>query len=278
MVNKRMDITSTIKLNNGIEIPRLGFGVYKIPPGEKTQKSVKWALEAGYRHIDTAKYYENERDVGKAIRESKVPREEVFVTTKLYNDDHGYESALSAFEKSFQKLNLEYIDLYLIHWPLENLRNESWKALQKIYKEGKCKAIGVSNYTIRHLKELLEFAEVIPTINQVEFNPYLYQKELLEFCSSHEIQLEAYSPLTRARKLDHPKLVKVAKKYNKTPAQMLIRWSLQHDLVVIPKSEHKERIYENADIFDFEISPEDMKKLDSFDENFRVCWDPTGVS
>ena len=171
----------------------------------------------------------------------------------------------------------EYIDLYLIHFPVEKIRNQTWKTLEKIYKDGKCKAIGVSNYTIRHLKELLEIAEVTPVINQVEFSPYLYQKELLDFCRKNKIQLEAYSPLTRGQKFNDPKLVKIAEKYDKSPAQILIKWALQHNIAVIPKSKNKERIYENANVFDFNISKDDMNKLDSFNENLHICWDPTNA-
>lgn len=270
-------INSKAKLNNGVEIPYLGLGVYKAKPGEETQNAVTYALEVGYRHIDTASLYGNERDVGIAVRNSSIPREEIFVTTKLWNDDHGYEKTLKACDESLGKLDLGYIDLYLVHWPVEGIRNETWKAMEKLYEEKKCRAIGVSNYTIKHLEELLEICNVVPAINQVEFSPYLYQKELLDFCNSHDIRLEAYSPLTRGRKLDDQKLVEIAGKYEKTSAQILIRWALQHEVIVIPKSSHKERIIENADVFDFEISQEDMEKLDSFNENFRVCWDPTNV-
>lgn len=257
-------------------MPYLGLGVYKTL-GEETKRAIHWALERGYRLIDTAAMYGNEKEVGEAIRESFLPREEIFITTKLWNDDHGYEKALKAFEESLERLKCEYIDLYLIHFPVEGIRNETWKALEKIYQEGLCRAIGVSNYTIKHLEELLEFCNVLPAVNQVEFSPYLFQKELLAFCKSQKIQLEAYSPLTRGKKLNDLKLVEIAEKYHKTPAQILIRWALQHEIVVIPKSSHKERIYENADVFDFNISLEDMKLLDSFNENFRVCWNPENV-
>ncbi len=270
-----MDINSTVKLNNRGEMPQFGLGVYKATPGEETQLAVKWALESGYRHIDTATFYANERDVGVAIKESEIPREEIFVTTKLWNGDHGYEKTLRACEESLEKLQLEYLDLYLIHWPVENLRGKSWEALEKLYQEGKCQAIGVSNYTVRHLEELLGQSEIVPAVNQVEFSPYLYQKELLEFCNSHKIQLEAYASLTRGRRLGDPRLIAIAGDYKKTPAQLLIRWALQHGLIVIPKSVHKERIKENAQVFDFEIFQEDMKELDSFNENLHLCWDPT---
>ncbi len=272
-----LSLNGKIKLNNGTEIPYLGLGVYLTQAGDETINAVKWALQAGYRHIDTAKIYGNEKEVGIAIKESGIPREDIFVTTKLWNNDHGFEPTLKAFDKSLRDLNLEYIDLYLIHWPGTAKRGESWKALEKIYKEGKCKAIGVSNYTVRHLTELLDMCEVVPAINQVEFSPFLYQKELLDFCVEKGIQLEAYSPLARAKKLEDERLVELAKKYSKTPAQILIRWSLQHNLVVIPKSSKKERIKENASVFDYNISDEDIVKLDSMNENFRVAWDPSAL-
>ncbi|MGE5399337.1 MAG: aldo/keto reductase [Ignavibacteriales bacterium] len=274
-----MDLTinDTVKLNNGVEIPRLGLGVYLSNPGAETQNAVKWALEAGYRHIDTAAFYKNEKDVGHAIKQSNVPREEIFVTTKLWNEDHGYDSALRAFDISLKNLGFTYIDLYLIHWPVSEKRRDSWKALETLLEEGRCRAIGVSNYTTRHLNEMLNYCTVVPAVNQVEFSPYLYQRGLLELCRSNKIQIEAYSPLARASKLKDPGLVSIAEQYDKSPAQILIRWALQHELVVIPKSVHKERIIENAGVYDFEISDEDMKRLNDFDENYRVAWDPSRI-
>lgn len=272
-----MTIDSTIKLNNNVEIPSLGFGVYLAKPGKETFNAVTWALEAGYRHIDTARAYKNEGDVGKAIKESNIKREDVFITTKLWNEDQGYESALKAFDASMDELGFDYVDMYLIHWPLEGKRRESWRALEKIYKEGRAKTIGVSNYTIKHLKEMDNYAEIKPAMNQVEFHPFLYQEDLLEYCRIKNVQLEAYSPLARAEKLDDPNVKEIAKNYSKTPAQIMIRWSLQHDIVVIPKSVHKDRIRENADIFDFEISDADMEKLNSLNEEYRIAWDPSNI-
>ena len=272
-----MTIDSVIKLNNNIEIPRLGFGVYLSKPGKETFCAVTWALKAGYRHIDTARAYKNEGDVGKAIKESNLKREDIFVTTKLWNQDQGYENALKAFDASMDDLSLDYVDLYLIHWPVEGKRRESWRALEKIYQEGRAKSIGVSNYTIKHLKEMDNYAEVKPVINQVEFHPFLYQEDLLEYCKIKNVQLEAYSPLARAERLDDPNIKEIADKYKKSPAQIMIRWSLQQDLVVIPKSAHRDRINENADVFDFEITEEDMEKLKSLNEEFRIAWDPTNV-
>lgn len=270
-------IKSTAKLNNGAEIPLLGLGVFKASPGRETRDAVLHALKAGYRHIDTAAMYGNERDVGEAVRESGIPREEVFITTKLWNSDHGYDRALRAFRKSLDNLGMDYVDLYLIHWPVEDRRVETWKALMKLREEKKCRAIGVSNFTIRHLEELLSQTSVVPAINQVEFSPFLYQKELLDYCKQHNIQLEAYSPLTRGRRLDHKIITSIAQKYDKTAPQVMIRWALQHDIVVIPKSVHREYIEQNADVFNFSLSDEDMVQLDSLNEDFRVAWDPSSI-
>jgi len=270
-------IDTTVKLNNGVQMPIFGLGTWQTRKGKETQEAVLQALNVGYRLIDTASMYGNEKDVGEALRKSGLPREEVFITTKLWNSDHGYDKALAAFEESRKKLGLDYVDLYLIHWPVEGLRSESWRAMEKLLGEGKCRAIGISNYMTWHLEELLSHSSTTPAVNQVEFHPYLYLKELLDFCQSHDIQLESYSPLTKGVKLDDPKLVDIAKKYSKTPAQILIRWVLQHGVIVIPKSSHKERIEENAHVFDFTISEEDMNALDSFHQNFRSSWDPSRI-
>ena len=271
------DINYKMKMNNGIDIPQFGLGVYLTKSGKECVNAVTWALEAGYRHIDTARIYGNEKEVGEAVRNSGIKREDIFITTKLWNDDHGYESALKAFDKSLKTLNTDYIDLYLIHWPVKGKRKESWKALEKIYESGYCKSIGVSNYMILHLEELFSYANTIPVINQVEFSPYNYQKDLLYFCNKNKIILEAYSPLTRMQKLDDPKVLTIAKKHNKTVAQVLIRWAIEHELVVIPKSARKERIVENANVFDFELDASDMEILNDLDEGLRVSWDPTTI-
>jgi diketogulonate reductase-like aldo/keto reductase len=245
-------------------MPLFGLGVFQTKQGEETQQAVRWALETGYRLIDTAAIYRNEAGVGIGIRESSVPREEVFVTTKLWNNAHRYERAVAACDESLRKLQMDYVDLYLIHWPATEQRDEAWRALEALYEEGKCRAIGVSNYQIHHLEEVLAQSDIVPAVNQVKFNPYNYDKRLLDYCNAHDIQLEAYSPLTQGRRLDDPKLVAIAKHYDKTPAQILIRWALQHHIVVIPKSSHQNRIQENADVFDFTISDEDMARLDAF--------------
>ena len=266
------------KLNNGVMIPRLGLGVYQSPPGQVTQKAVEYALKTGYRHIDTARIYNNESDVGSALRNSGIRREDVFITTKLWNSDQGYETALKACDASLKRLGLKYLDLYLIHWPVQETRDTSWKALVQLLKNGRARAIGVSNYTIHHLAELLDKSDIVPMVNQVEFSPFLYQKQLLDYCEKNKIQLEAYSPLTQGAKLNHPRIKEIAKKHDKTPAQVLIRWSLQHNLITIPKSVREERIKENSQVFDYNLTTEDMRILDSLDENFRNSWDPTNIA
>jgi diketogulonate reductase-like aldo/keto reductase len=263
------------KLNNGVEIPVLGLGVWQVSEGTTVKAVVQNSLEVGYRLIDSAQYYGNEAGVGEAVRRSSLLREEIFVTTKLANPNHGYQKAIESFYTSLDKLNLEYIDLFLIHYPVTGLRKESWQALEEIYQSGKCRAIGVSNYTVKHLIELLEDSSVIPTVNQVEFHPFLFQKELLDFCNQNQILLQAYSPLTSGQRINDPNISKIASKYNKSNAQILIRWCLEHDVITIPKTTSKARLEENFDVFDFEISPEDMDFLDSLNENLRTCWDPS---
>ncbi len=267
-----LTLQSHATLNNGVEIPRLGLGVYQTPIGETTLRAVKYALNIGYRHIDTAWLYGNEGDVGRAVLESGIPRDEVFITTKVWNSDQGYDSTLMACERSLRRLGLSYIDLYLIHWPVEGLGKDTWKAMIQLLRAGKAKAIGVSNYDILRVKEILQNFDVLPSVNQVEFHPFLYQEELLRFCNDNRIQLEAYSPLTRGNKLNHPVLRKLEKKYSKTSAQILIRWSLQHKLVVIPKSIHEKRIKENSQVFDFQVEEEDMMLLNSLNEDFHTVF------
>ena len=270
-------LQASVELYNGIKIPLLGFGVYQAASGRETETAVRAALDVGYRHIDTARAYDNERDVGRAIQASGVRREEIFITTKLWNSDHGYDEAIRAFDESRKRLGTDYVDLYLIHWPVEGLRGESWRAMENLVARGVCRSVGVSNYTIKHLEELLAASSIVPAANQVEFSPFLYQRELLEFCNRQRIQVEAYSPLTQGKRLSHPVLTAIAKKYGKTAAQILIRWAIEHRLVVIPKSVHRHRIEENAAVFDFSIGPEDMAQLDALDEGFRTCWDPTNA-
>ena len=274
-MENKLNFGTKIKLNNGVEMSMLGLGTWQLNDGKEAEEAVLYALKTGYRLIDTAQIYGNEESIGKALHKSGILREEVFITTKLWNSEHGYKSTVAACERSLKRLGLSYIDLYLIHWPVANLRNETWKAMETLLDEGKCRAIGVSNYMICHLEELLDSSSTVPTVNQVEFNPYLYQKGLLEFCCSHGIQLEAYSPLTQGLKLDDPRLVSMAKKYHKSTAQILIRWVLQRGVVAIPKSSKEENIRHNADVFGFTISAEDMRVLDSFNEDLRIGWDPS---
>jgi diketogulonate reductase-like aldo/keto reductase len=236
-----------------------------------------YALEIGYRHLDTAAMYENEEEVGLAVRECGIPRQEIFITTKLWNADHGYQSTIDACKISLDKLQLDYVDLYLIHWPVENLRMESWRALEKLYSDGLCKAIGVSNYMERHLDELLNNFDIIPSVNQAEFSPFLYLKKLQNYCESKGIAFESYSPLTKGYKLQNLKLTKIALRYGKSTSQILIRWCLQKGVICIPKSSRLEHIKENSYIFDFEISENDMNALDNLNENYRSTWDPTHV-
>jgi diketogulonate reductase-like aldo/keto reductase len=291
-------IDSKIALNDGHAIPQLGLGMWQIRAGTACEAAVLAALEAGYRHIDTASMYGNEESVGTAVKMSGIRREDIFVTTKLSNSDH--ENPEGALDRSLSKLNLDYVDLYLIHFPVRE-RRQSWRVLEGLQAKGKAHSIGVSNFTIRHLTELLAETDRVPAVNQVEFHPYLYQRDLLDFCIAKGIVIEAYSPLTHGKRLKDPKLVAVAKRYSKrglepaghpqwslmqrfsrrlgskSTAQILIRWALQHRLVVIPKSARRERILENADVFDFEITKEDMQLLNGFYENLRICWDPTNA-
>ena len=268
----QLSIDSKIKLNDGHAIPRLGLGVWMISSGRSCESAVRAALDAGYRDIDTAAYYGNEESVGKAIRDSGIARGEIYLATKLWNSDHGNPER--ALERSLGKLKMDYVDLYLIHYPVpERLR--SWRTLARLRASGKTHSIGVSNFTVRHLTELLADGDGVPTVNQVELHPYLYQRELTDFCHEKNIVIEAYSPLTHGQRLDDPRLMAIARNYSKSPAQILIRWGLQHDFVVIPKSAKRHRIIENAAVFDFTISAADMQTLDSFNENLRTCWDPT---
>jgi diketogulonate reductase-like aldo/keto reductase len=252
---------ATIQLNNGRDMPVLGLGVARMAEGAETEQAVLWALEAGYRLIDTAKIYGNEASVGRAVRKSGIAREEIFVTTKLWPSD--FFRVRAALQKSLDKLGLAYIDLYLIHWPVPLVRSGIWKDFEKIYAAGLVRSIGVSNYSVKQLAALAAAADIPPAVNQVLFHPFSYQKELLDYCKSNNIALEAYSPLARGRKLDNPVIAQLARKYAKAPAQIMIRWSLQHGLIPIPKSSNKTRIFENTNVFDFHIENDDMKVLDN---------------
>lgn len=270
-----LGLQSTTTLANGVEIPWLGLGTY-LAEGSEAYEAVGTALDVGYRHVDTAALYGNEREVGRAVRDSGVPREEVFVTTKLWNGDHGLQQAADAFHRSRDRLDLGPIDLYLIHWPVPELRGDSWRALEQVYEQGLVRAIGVSNYMPWHLRELLDHCEVPPTVNQVEFSPFLLQQDLLQTCRERDIQLQAYSPLTKGKRLDDPRLLAIAEQVGRSPAQVLIRWCLQRGLVVLAKSSTPAHIRDNADVFDWELSAEEMADLDALDEGLRTSWDPSG--
>ena len=270
----QVDINSKLKLNNGIEIPRLGLGTYNITRKKDVDRAIHSALEAGYRLIDTAAAYYNEREIGEAIKSSTVTREEIFITTKLDNSDHGYKSTFRAFEQSLSRLDTDYVDLYLIHWPISRRRNESWKAMEELLEKGKCKAIGVSNYMINHLEDLKKNSSVLPAVNQIEFNPFVFEREVKEYCQNLGVAVEAYTPIARGRKFKHEDIKRLSDKYGKTEAQVMLRWGIQHNVSVIPKSSSPERIKENADIFNFNISDEDMGVMNSLDEDLRYSPDP----
>lgn len=267
----------TFQLQNGDTIPVLGFGTWKLADGEEAYSAVQTALRFGYRLIDTAALYNNEASVGRAIRESDVPREEVFVTTKLREADHAYDDALAACRVSMERLGLAYIDLYLIHWPTSAKRLEAWKALVDLRRQGLVKHIGVSNYTVAHLNELLDASTVVPEVNQIEFHPLVYkqQQEDVVYCQENNILVEAYSPFAQGKALSHPTLQQIAEKYNKTVAQVLLRWSIQHRTIPLPKSSTTERIKQNLAVFDFELSIEEMNAMNDLgDDGTRVTSDP----
>ncbi len=268
------DLQGTFTLNNGVEIPYLGLGVYLSEEGKEVERAVDWALEAGYRHVDTASIYGNEAGVGRAVAHSDVPRSEIFVTSKVWNSDQGYDSTLRAFDASMQRLGLEVLDLYLVHWPVAGKYKETWKALERLYREKRVRAIGVSNFLQHHLEDLLGEAEVVPAVNQLEFHPYLVQQPLQDFCRAKGIQYEAWSPLMQGEIFKIPEMARLAEKYGKSIAQVVLRWNLQKGVVTIPKSSKKERIIQNADLFDFELSAADVDLLDAMDRGKRFGPDP----
>ncbi|HUN46237.1 MAG TPA: aldo/keto reductase [Stellaceae bacterium] len=273
-----MDRSDRIKLNNGLSMPRLGLGVYLSGRGRATENAVGWALEAGYRHVDTAAMYGNETEVGAALKRAfaggLVRRADVFVTTKLWNSDHGFDEALRAFDASHRRLGLEQIDLFLLHWPVPDRRRQSWRALERILSEGRCRAIGVSNYMVAHLEELLGDATIPPAVNQVELHPWCQQRDVVAFCAAQNIAVVAYSPLTKGMRLADASLAAIARDLGRSPAQILLRWSLQKGFVTIPKSAKKERIVENAAIFDFVLTDRQMAALDGLNEEDHITWDP----
>jgi diketogulonate reductase-like aldo/keto reductase len=273
-----MNPSAAIDLGNGISIPQLGLGVYQSGRGRATEDAVTWALEVGYRHVDTASMYGNETEVGAALKRAfakgLVRREDVFVTTKLWNSDHGYDEALRAFDASSRRLGLAQIDLFLLHWPVPERRLHSWRALERIIGEGRCRAIGVSNFMVHHLEELLNRAKIPPAVNQIELHPWCQQRDVVAYCEAHDIAIVAYSPLTKGKKLRDPRLTAVAREAQRTPAQVLLRWCLQKHFIAIPKSARRERIIENAAIFDFALTADQMAALDRFNEEHHVTWDP----
>lgn len=271
MINSIVD---SVVLNNGLRMPWLGFGVYQIDDGEAVAQAVQTALDNGYRSIDTATIYMNERGVGKALQQCGIPREELFLTTKVWNDDQRANRVLAAFEESLERLAVDYVDLYLVHWPVEGCYQETWQVMQEIYESGRARAIGVSNFQVHHLEDILHDNQVVPAVNQVEFHPFLIQPELLSFCRKRQIQVEAWSPLMAGQIVTEPTVQTLAEKYHRTQAQVVLRWNLQHEVVTIPKSVHANRIAENAQIFDFEISEADMQVLDALDAGKRVGPDP----
>ena len=272
MVNKNNLPVSTT-LNNGISMPLLGLGVYDMYQSE-AEDAVVTALETGYRLIDTASMYNNEREIGNAVLKSGLSRKDLFITTKVNNADQGYDSTLKAFDTSCKKLQMDYVDLYLVHWPIKGKRKDTWKALETLYTNKQVRAIGVANYLLPFLKELETYANIVPAVNQVEFSPYLFLEDLLLYCRQHNIQLQSYTPLVRGKKMSDPKLLQLAAKYNKTSAQIILRWNIELNVSAIPKSATPSRIKENFGIFDFEISKEDMVFMKTFNEDLRLVDDP----
>jgi diketogulonate reductase-like aldo/keto reductase len=270
----RLDsIKSTFKLRNGIDIPVLGLGTYKAH-GDELISAILDALKIGYRSIDTASFYENEEEVGEAIEASDIERKDIFVTTKVWNDEQGYDQTLKAFDRSLSRLNLDYVDMYLIHWPIAGKFKQTWRALERLYEQGAVRAIGVCNFLEHQLKDLMSTANVSPMVDQIEYHPQLVQPSLREFLKDNHIQQEAWSPIMRGGVMEIPHIVEIAKKYHKTSAQIVLRWDIQNGVVTIPKSVHRDRIKENSEIFDFELTEAEMKMIDNLDIEKRTGPDP----
>lgn len=274
MINNIKDCTT---LNNGLEMPWLGFGVWRMDDGDETVNSVLTAIETGYRSIDTATIYKNEKGVGQAIKDAGVAREEIFLTTKVWNDDQRAGRVAEAFEESLEKLQTDYVDLYLIHWPVAGHYLKTWEVMEKIYESGRARAVGVSNFMTHHLKDLMAHSDLIPAVNQVEFHPSLVQTELRAFCKANGIQFESWSPLKKGQIVDMQPITDLTKKYEKSHAQIVLRWNMQHGIVTIPKSSKPHRIKENMEIFDFELSQEDMGLIDALDTDERIGPNPDKV-
>lgn len=267
------------RLNNGIEIPMVGLGVFRLNDEKKAYKSIRKAIDLGYRHIDTAMIYENEAAVGKAIKESGIPRNDIFLTTKLWNEDIRHNNAQKAIDTSLSKLKMDYVDLYLVHWPIKGKHVSVWSEMEQIYASGKAKSVGVSNYLQHHLKDILAMKSLIPAVNQLEHHPYLVQSDLMQFCFDNTIRPEAWSPFCAAKNnlLYETELIKIAEKYGKTPAQIVLRWNIDSGVVVIPKSSNPERQAENLNIFDFRLSQTDTEKIEALDRNVRVGSHPDTI-
>lgn len=264
---------SAVSLSNGVQLPWLGLGTYR-GTGPEIERAVREAVDLGYRNIDTASIYDNEASVGKALRECGLPRQELFLTTKVWNSEQGYESTLRAYDASLKRLGVDYVDLYLVHWPVPGKSVPTWRALEKLYAEARVRAIGVSNFLVHHLQELLESAEVAPMVNQIEFHPHLVQPELLRFCQAQDLRPQAWSPILRGRVLELPELADIGRRHGKSPVQVTLRWDLQHGVCTIPKSVHRHRLASNADIFDFELSDQEMARIDALDQGSRSGPDP----
>ncbi len=273
-MKKITNLQGTFTLNNGVEMPYFGLGVYLSKDGQEVINAVKWAVEVGYRHIDTASVYKNEDGVGEGVKQCGVAREELFIVSKVWNSDQGYDSTLKAFDASLERLDMDYLDLYLVHWPVSGKYKETWRAMEKLYADGRVRAIGVSNFMQHHLEDLLTEASVVPMVNQMEFHPFLVQQDLIDFCNKNTIQYEAWSPMMQGKIFDMEEFKQLARKYNKSIAQIVLRWDLQKGVITIPKSSKKERIIANANIFDFELAEEDVELLDGMHKGQRFGPDP----
>ena len=267
-----------IQLNNQQTIPSIGFGTWMIEDKATCIAAVKKALDVGYRHIDTAQIYGNESFVGQAVKESEISREDIFLTTKLWNDNQSVDSVIPSLRQSLENLQTNYVDLFLVHFPVSQMRQPAWRKMEELHQLGLVKSIGVSNYTVQHLKELMAESDIKPVVNQVELHVFLQQPELVEYCQENNIVLEAYSPLAHGNKLDNELLVSLASKCSKSSAQIMLRWCIQQGFVILPKSVTPERIEENFEIFDFELDKKEMAHLRTLDINYRTCWDPTNVA
>lgn len=272
--NGGMHMSTTITLSNGIKMPFIGLGTWQVKDPEEGINAVKWAIEAGYKAIDTAVVYQNETAVGQGIKASGAKREDLFITTKVYNDMQGYEETHQSFNESLERLNLDYVDLYLIHWPITEKYHDTWRAMEEIYESGRAKAIGISNFHPQHIEDLMTTAKIKPMINQIELHPSQNQKELVAYCQKQDIAITAYSPLGHGNILSNPTIKEIGEKYNKSIAQVILRWDIQNGITAIPKSVNQDRIAANLEVFDFELSSEDMAKIDELHTGERVNKDP----